>query len=199
MYNDYTMFLIGSSGSGKTQLARSIAKYICIGKDKISFGESTGFDAYGSMTKAGRMEDQGCFVWNDAPFSTLQCEQLTKDHLKNLCQVRCSASIPARYGDATFPAGLARIFTMNSGRGNGREDLGYHFDRYNLDHLAAMARRDHNTILNFDSDTLGCLRNCVMFSPSEEEIGFVRTAVQEVSNASYAEEEARRQRYFAAS
>ena len=85
---------------------------------------------------------------------------------------------------------------MNSGLLAGGEDLGAHFSKYGLDHLALMARRDQAGINACDDDTIGCLRQCVFFNPSREQIGFQAQVVQGVSVSTYEEEKARRQQYY---
>ena len=193
MYNDFTVFIIGGQGAGKTELGKTLAAMFAIGKGKQYFGNAKSIDPYGSVTKTGKMSSIGCFLFNDAPLRTLMSSILTQENIKSLFDVRESSAVPARYGDAIFPRRIPRIFTANTGDAS---DPGAYFDEYGHTQVGAFARRDQAAVRNFNADILATLRRMIVFTPTREEIGFASQTLEDSAVVDYAAERQLREQYF---
>ena len=113
LYKEKTLIFNGPSSTGKTQFAMGLASEFASRMDKQVFGWGT-ICNFGAVTKADRMKDVGCFVFDDFDLTTRGGNHnLSKEEKKHLLFVAQAGNVAAFYATAVFPAGTPRLWCVN--------------------------------------------------------------------------------------
>ena len=140
---DRTLILVGPPGVGKDNLIRGLCREFCQrrGKNLYAYGTGECLDAFGTMTKAGIMDDLGAIAVTDFELTSRLSAPLTDEEIKGLLYTGSptGASYGARYHVATWPCHVARLWSVNSGSGDDHADW---FKQRGLSALAALAGKD---------------------------------------------------------
>jgi hypothetical protein len=140
---DRTLILVGPPGVGKDNLIRGLCREFCQrrGKNLYAYGTGECLDAFGTMTKAGIMDDLGAIAVTDFELTSRLSAPLTDEEIKGLLYTGSptGASYGARYHVATWPCHVARLWSVNSGPG---DDHAHWFTQRGLSALAALAGKD---------------------------------------------------------
>ena len=174
-----TLFFVGPTGVGKTELAKACAEFLfgdesaCIRFDMSEYRQDhadqrlvgappgyTGFEAGGQLTNAVR----------ERPFCVLLFDEIEKAHprvLDKFLQILEDGRLTDGRGETTWFSETIIIFTSNVGAGScptpptNAEDVRQHFERAVRDHFTTELQRPE--ILN----RLG--ENVVVFNPIEDD------------------------------
>ena len=90
---------------------------------------------------------------------------MSKQEQKSLVSVFENGACVARYGDAIFPKGLPRTFSINLGKNENTgavNDPAAFFD-HSMEGLAALVRKQESQIKNLPDNELAMVRRCVVF------------------------------------
>ena len=114
LYKEKTLIFNGNASMGKTEFVKGLAsEFASCRDDKEVFGWGT-ICNFGAVTKADRMKDAGCFVFDDFDLTTRGgTHRLTKEELKHLLYVQQEGHVCAFYSTAVFPAHVPRIWCVN--------------------------------------------------------------------------------------
>ena len=164
---DRSAWLIGSAGTGKSELQRVWARFMCRSDNKSQYLEGKSIDPLGLLSRNGMLKEMGVLCLSDFDFKTLQNTRLTMNGIKSLVAVGEVGSCAARYGCAQFPPDMARLFLVNLGENEAtrRKDdpAAFFIDNY-LTGMEHLVRKDQQSIKDMKDDTqLAIVRRSVVF------------------------------------
>ena len=205
MYKARTPFFVGDTGSQKSMFQEAIGRFHCRGRDKPYYiaGSGNVVDPLGCLTKAGEVDEKGCFCGHDAKLVTLQNTRLNNNDLKNLFKVYRSANLPGRYHVGIIPAGMPRNFSCNMGKiydavlGSEVDDAGAYFDDEGVPSVACMARENMVDFRGLTDDERAIARNVVVFNTNGVDFGHDVAAVLDDIRTQVDEERARDEEFWA--
>ncbi len=123
------MIFNGQANMGKTEFCNALARHLATRKKKPTYGFGA-IDKYGAVTRANQMYGMGCFVFDDFRLETRGgTHRLSIEEVKHLLYVKQRGTVHAFYGDAIFPEGVPRVWSINYKNADEPESW---FERENL-------------------------------------------------------------------
>ncbi|CAE8588222.1 unnamed protein product [Polarella glacialis] len=104
----------GVAGGGKTTVAHAICRMHTQALGLSCYGAVSACDQYGTLTKAGKTEEMGAYMWDDCDAVSGNNAGMTPNDIKNMETIDRQSGYHARWTPARFQRLRSKVLCMNT-------------------------------------------------------------------------------------